>query len=66
VLRKAGRLHVPFLLASADALEGDPATLRCPDNGASVDPTTCTPTEGAGAMQLSKAWKCKLPLHGHT
>jgi len=44
-------------IACADGLEVDPATLRCPDNGASVDPTTCTPTEGAGAMQLSKAWK---------
>jgi hypothetical protein len=44
-------------IACADGLEVDPTTLRCPDNGASVDLTTCKPTGGTGAMQLSKAWK---------
>jgi hypothetical protein len=44
-------------IACADGLEVDPTTLRCPDNGASVDLTTCKPTADSGAMQLMKAWK---------
>ncbi len=41
----------------ADGLEVDPNTLRCPDNGASVDLATCTPTRDTGAMQLTTVWK---------
>jgi hypothetical protein len=44
-------------IACADGLEVDPTTLRCPDNGASVDLTTCKPMADSGAMQLMKAWK---------
>ncbi|MCP4004309.1 MAG: DUF3604 domain-containing protein [bacterium] len=44
-------------IACTDGLEVDPATLRCPDNGASVDLISCKPTGNAGAMQLMKAWK---------
>jgi len=44
-------------IACADGLEVDPVTLRCPDNGASVDLATCKPTGDTGAMQLMKAWK---------
>jgi hypothetical protein len=44
-------------IACADGLDVDPTTLRCPDNGASVDLTTCKPTADSGAMQLMKAWK---------
>jgi len=44
-------------IACADGLEVDPTTLRCPDNGASVDLTTCKPTEDTGAMQLTVAWQ---------
>ena len=44
-------------IACADGLDVDPSTLRCTDNGASVDLTTCTPTGDTGAMQLMKAWK---------
>lgn len=43
-------------VACADGFEVDPTTLRCPDNGASVDLATCTPTGGTGAMQLTTAW----------
>jgi hypothetical protein len=44
-------------IACANGLEVDPTTLRCPDNGASVDLTTCKPTGDTGAMQMMKAWK---------
>ena len=44
-------------IAGADGLEVAPTTLRYPDNGASVDLTSCKPTGDTGAMQLSKAWK---------
>jgi hypothetical protein len=44
-------------IACADGLEVDPTTLRCPDNGASVDLTSCKPTGDTGAMQLTTAWK---------
>jgi hypothetical protein len=44
-------------IACAGGLEVDPATLRCPDNGASVDLATCKPMEGTGAMQLMATWQ---------
>jgi len=44
-------------IACADGLEVDPTTLRCPDNGASVDLTDCKPTGDTGAMQMTTAWK---------
>ena len=44
-------------IACADGLEVDPDTLRCPDNGASVDLKTCQPTADSGAMLLTAAWK---------
>lgn len=44
-------------IACADGLEVDPTTLRCPDNGASVDLRNCTPTPGRGAMELAAAWQ---------
>lgn len=34
----------------------DPATHRCPDNGAGVDMTSCTPT-GEGASELKTLWQ---------
>jgi hypothetical protein len=44
-------------IVCSDGLEVDPTTLRCPDNGASVDLATCKPTGEAGAMQLTTTWK---------
>ena len=41
----------------ADGLEVDPSTLRCPDNGASVDFTTCETRGESGAGQLVATWK---------
>ncbi|MDG2335227.1 MAG: DUF3604 domain-containing protein [Myxococcota bacterium] len=41
----------------ADGLEVDPSTLRCPDNGASVDTGTCQTLGESGAGQLLAAWQ---------
>jgi len=41
----------------ADGLEVDPNTLRCPDNGASVDLRSCRPGGESGAKQLMAAWQ---------
>ncbi len=46
-------------VACADGLEVDPNTLRCPDNGASVDITSCQPLGESGAGQLLAAWQDK-------
>jgi hypothetical protein len=44
-------------VACADGLEVDPETLRCPDNGASVDLESCDVSPGTGAEQLLAAWR---------
>ncbi len=44
-------------VACADALEVDPETLRCPDNGASVDLSSCDPVVDTGAGELMVAWQ---------
>jgi len=41
----------------ADGLEVDPNTRRCPDNGASVDTTSCEAQGETGAAQLMAAWR---------
>jgi hypothetical protein len=43
-------------IACADGLTTDPATGRCPDNGASVDLKTCSFSAGSGAHELKTVW----------
>lgn len=44
-------------IACADGLTVDPATGRCPDNGASVDLKTCSFSKGSGANELKTLWR---------
>ncbi len=44
-------------IACADGLSVDPATGRCPDNGASVDLSTCHYSQGSGANELKTLWR---------
>lgn len=45
-----------FDVACSDGLEVDPETHRCPDNGAAVDLSDCSITEGVGAQALIAQW----------
>jgi Protein of unknown function (DUF3604) len=45
-----------FDVACSDGLTPDPGTHRCPDNGATVDLTTCAPSIGSGAAELAALW----------
>lgn len=44
-------------IACADGLMVDPATGRCPDNGASVDLNTCSFSPSVGANELKTFWR---------
>ena len=46
-----------FDIACADGGAVDPATHRCPDNGASVDLATCAYSDDKGAAELSAVWR---------
>ncbi|MFV2091010.1 MAG: DUF3604 domain-containing protein, partial [Pseudomonadales bacterium] len=46
-----------FDVACSDDLAVDPSTQRCPDNGARVDITDCSISEGLGAAMLSSFWR---------
>jgi hypothetical protein len=53
-----GRTHESVQdISCADGLRVDPQTLRCPDNGASVDTSNCKTLGNTGATQLAAAWK---------
>ncbi len=45
-----------FDVACADGLSVDAQTHRCPDNGATVDITTCEISGGSGAAELETIW----------
>ncbi len=45
-----------FDVACSDGASVEPATHRCPDNGASVDMATCAPSTGSGASELKTVW----------
>jgi len=54
----AGQTHEKVVdIACADGLQVDPTTGRCPDNGASVDLTTCQYSAGSGATELKTLWR---------
>jgi len=54
----AGQTHENVVdIACADGLQVDPATGRCPDNGASVDLSTCQYSAGSGATELKTIWR---------
>ena len=53
-----GRTHEQvYDVACSDGLDVDPATHRCPDNGAEVDTEDCSITEGVGAAELRSLWQ---------
>ena len=52
-----GQTHEKVVdIACADGLTVDPATGRCPDNGASVDLKSCSFSPGSGADELKTLW----------
>ena len=52
-----GRSHEQvYDVACSDGLAVNPDTHRCPDNGAVVDISDCSITEGVGASELSTLW----------
>ena len=54
----AGQTHEKVVdIACADGLRVDPTTGRCPDNGASVDLSTCQYSAGSGATELKTLWR---------
>ncbi|MEZ5571874.1 MAG: DUF3604 domain-containing protein [Halioglobus sp.] len=44
-------------VACSDDLKVDPTTARCPDNGAGVDLTDCSISQGKGAPELKALWR---------
>lgn len=46
-----------FDVACSDGLAPDAQTHRCPDNGATVDISTCTFSNDKGAAELNAVWK---------
>jgi len=44
-------------VACSDGLQVDPATHRCPDNGARVDLSDCSTTPNKGAAELMAVWQ---------
>jgi hypothetical protein len=52
-----GSAHEKVLdVACSDGGEPDPSTGRCPENGAAVDLSDCSQSEGSGDAQLAVFW----------
>jgi len=56
-LNKGEHRERVYDVACSDGLQVDPATSRCPDNGAQVDLTDCSTTAGVGANELKTLWR---------
>ncbi len=56
-LSENGTQEQVFDVACSGGAAVDPATHRCPDNGADVDLTSCTPNDGSGAAELATTWQ---------
>ena len=55
---EGGETHEAVIdVACSDGLEVDPATRRCPDNGARVSLEDCSITTDRGASELSAVWQ---------
>lgn len=53
-----GQTHEKVIdIACADGLQVESASGRCPDNGASVDLTSCQFSAGTGATELKTVWR---------
>ncbi len=46
-----------FDVACSNGGRADATTQRCPDNGATVDLSTCTPSTDSGASRLAAVWR---------
>ncbi len=55
-IEEGERQETIYDVACSDGGEVDPETNRCPNNGASVDLTTCATTPDKGANELSATW----------
>ena len=51
-----GAQEAVYDMACSDGAAPDPSTSRCPDNGASVDLTTCSPSTSQGDPELKAVW----------
>ena len=55
---EAGESHEQvFDVACSDGMTPDPATHRCPDNGATVNLSDCSTTVDKGAVELRTLWR---------
>lgn len=56
-LEQGGARERVFDAVCADGLSPDPATRRCPDNGATVDLSDCSVSMDKGAVELKTLWR---------